>query len=74
MVRKIIDNFILYLVAFFISLYLHRKNLLLSGDYGIYFSAFMFSWGIASLISRKFKSQKEYNYYTNYIHILCRFS
>ena len=55
MKRKIIKSFILYTIAFFIPYYIQNGTFLLDIGYQTYFTVFMISWLISSLISRKFK-------------------
>ena len=60
MIRKIINNFILYSIAFLIALFMHKGTFIPHAGYELYYAAFMFSWSVSSLISRKFKEQKGY--------------
>ena len=41
------------------AIYIHRGSILLNEGYGKYYIAFIVSWGIASIVSRKFKVWKE---------------
>lgn len=60
MLRKIINNFILYSIAFLIALFLHKGTFIPHAGYEMYYAAFIFSWALSCLISRKFKEQKGY--------------
>ena len=55
MFRKIIYNFILYTICFFVSLYIHKGTLFPDEGYDIYYTAFMISWAAAVFASRKYK-------------------
>ncbi len=61
MFRTITKNFTLYSFAFVLSLYLHNEGFANSKGYGIYYIAFILSWVIASLLSRKFKQNNNDN-------------
>ena len=56
MVRKIIKNFILYTFSFFLALFLHKGAISFNGAYDKYYEAFIISWAVSALLSRKFKS------------------
>ena len=60
MLKKVIRNYFLYTFAFFLSLYYHKGTITPNADYDLYYAAFMISWAIASLLSRKFKVQDGY--------------
>ena len=62
MKQKMFKSFILYTAAFFASLYLHKGTLLLYDGYLMYYAAFIVSWAISSLVSRKFKNKGEYKF------------
>ena len=56
MIRKFINNFLLYSLSFLGSIYLHKGTISLSEGYDKYFTAFLIAWILSSLLSRKFKS------------------
>ncbi len=60
MFKKVIRNYFLYTFAFFLSLYYHKGTITPNASYDLYYAAFMISWAIASLLSRKFKVQDGY--------------
>jgi len=55
MLAKIIRNLILYSSSFLFSLFLHTGSITLNVKYEKYYSAFLISWAVSSLLSRKFK-------------------
>ncbi len=58
MIKKIINNFLVYSFSFLLSIYLHKGTLIPHEGYELYYTAFIFSWAISSLFSRKFKEKK----------------
>jgi len=62
MIKKIIKNFLIYFSSFIISLYLHNESIFTQERYALYFAVYMLSWAIASLLSRKFKGNIEFQF------------
>ena len=58
MIKKFIKSFFLYALSFIVSIYLHRGTISISNNYEIYFVLYIFSWGVSTVISRKFKNDK----------------
>ena len=63
MIKKIINNFLLYTSSFLISLYLHKESIFTQERYVRYFGVYIISWAIAALISRKFKGNIEFHFF-----------
>ena len=59
MFNRIFKNLCLYTICFVFSIYLHRGSISFDSGYDLYLGAFLLSWGIASLLSRKFKFKGE---------------
>ena len=59
MIKIIIQNFFLYSFSFFASLFMHRGTILLNEKYDKYYAAFIISWLISSIASRKYKAWNE---------------
>ena len=58
MLLRIIKNYLLYSFVFFLTVYFHQKGVLRLDGYGFYYAAFMVSWAVAVLFSRKFKQSE----------------
>jgi lipopolysaccharide/colanic/teichoic acid biosynthesis glycosyltransferase len=59
MLRRIINNFILYTFSFLFAIYLHKENITFNTKYAKYYLAFIIAWSLSGLLSRKFKLKEE---------------
>ncbi len=60
MISKIIKNYTLYSAAFFVTLYFYEGGISQAGGYGFYYAAFMISWAVSVILTRKFKNRDDY--------------
>ena len=60
MVKRVVKSFILYVVSFILSIYMHTGSVSFEGNYDLYLGVFIISWGLSGLLTRKFKVRRQY--------------